>query len=124
MLIKNVGTPGEASLVDTNLKWARLLFYVAVAIVVVFSVIQMFTSGANTKKSLISLAFMALVFIIAGSMASSEIPQFFGADKLVREGILTPWWAKMTDTILYGTYILFIVAVGSIIYSSVSRIWK
>ena len=124
MLVRSVDTPGMDSLVDTNLRWAKFLFYIAVAIALVFSIYQTFTSGANAKRSLISLVVIAVVFIVANSMASSEIPQFFGVDKLVKEGILTPWWAKMTDTLLYGTYILFFGAVAAIIYSSISRIWK
>jgi len=124
MLIHGAGTPRMDSLIDTNLRWAKFLFYVAVAIALVFSAIQTFTSGASAKRSLISLVVIAVVFIVANSMASSEIPQFFGADKLVKDGILTPWWAKATDTLLYGTYILFFIAVGAIIYSSISRIWK
>jgi hypothetical protein len=124
MLVRSVDTPGMDSLVDTNLQWAKFLFYTAALIVLVFSVIQTFTSGESAKKSLISLAIIAVVFIVSNSMASSELPQFFGVDKLVREGILTPWWTKATDTLLYGTYILFFGAVGSIVYSSISRIWK
>lgn len=124
MLIRSVDTPKMDSMVNTNLNWAKFLFYIAVIIVLIFSIIQIFTSGANAVRSLMAIVFLAIVFIVAYFMASSEIPQFFGADKLVKEGILTPWWAKATDTILYGTYIMFFVAVAAIIYSSISRIWK
>lgn len=124
MLVRSVDTLKMDSLVDTNLRWAYVLFIVSAAVAIVFSLYQTFTSGAGAKKGLIALVVIALIFIVSNSMASSELPRFLGVDKLVNEGILTPAWAKMTDTILYSTYILFGGAVVAILYSSICRIWK
>lgn len=124
MLIKNVDTPDMDVLIDTNLRWAKLLFVIGTGVAVVFALLQTFISGGNAKKSIISLVAFAAVFGIAYTAASSEIPVFFGSDVMVQKGILTEWWAKMTDTLLFVTYALFFIAVGSIVYSSLSRLWK
>lgn len=114
---------GEA-LVDSNLRWAYALMVSCIGVIAIFSVMQMIDNGKKALRGLMSLAFMGLVVFAAYSMASDAIPQFTSAAKLVAEGSLTPTVAKVSDTLLFTSYLLAFGAVLSIVWSSVSRIWR
>jgi len=110
--------------INTNLRWAYILLGVTAALTILFSIYQMVTDLQAAKQGLFGIGFIIFLFFIAYLMASDEIPQFFGADKFVADGTLTPSSAKWIETGLYGTYLLFGIAVVSLIYSSVSRLFK
>jgi hypothetical protein len=55
---------------------------------------------------------------------TDAIPQFIGVDKFIENGTLTPRIAKMVDAGLIATYLLFGIAILSIVWSSVSQIFK
>ncbi len=111
-------------LLNTNFYWAYFLFFFALAGIVLFSVYQMVTVKGDSKKAIIALGGLAVIFIIAYLMSSTEIPQFYGAKALIAEGSLTPKTAQMVDTGLYATYILAFISVATLIYASVSKIWS
>jgi Zn-dependent protease with chaperone function len=109
---------------DSNFYWAYLLFLLAVAGIVFFSVYQAITIKGDSKKTLIAVVGMFVVVLIAYLMSSTEIPQFYGTKALVADGTLTPKTAQMTDTGLYTSYILALLTVCALIYTSVSKIWS
>jgi hypothetical protein len=57
-------------------------------------------------------------------LASDVMPQFIGVDRFIADGTLTPNIAKMVDTGLIATYLLFGLAIVSILWSSISQIFK
>ena len=57
-------------------------------------------------------------------MASDAMPTFFGAQKFIDDGTVTPSVMKWVDTGLIATYIVFGISVVSILYASVSRLIK
>ena len=124
LLLDKIDTPQMDSLINLNLRWSYVLFGIAAIVALGFAVSQMFSSGEKAKKSLMAIGAIALVFIIANLLSSSEIPHFYGANAMVQKGTLTPEVAKFTDTLLYSTYILFGGAVLSVVYSGLSRFWK
>ncbi|GET27537.1 hypothetical protein [Prolixibacter sp. NT017] len=124
LLVDKIDTPQQDSMINLNLRWSYILFGIAAIVAVGFSVFHMFSSGEKAKKSLMAIGVLAAVVIIASLLASSEIPNFYGAQTMVQKGTLTPEVAKFTDTLLYTTYILFGGAVLSVIYSGLSRFWK
>ena len=124
LLLDKIDTPQMDSLIDINLRWAYVLFGIALVIAVGFAVYQMFQSSETAKKSLMAIGAIVVVFIIARLLSSPEIPTFYGAQAMVQKGILTPEVSKFTDTLLYATYILFGGALLSVIYSGLSRFWK
>jgi hypothetical protein len=52
-------------------------------------------------------------------MASSELPQFFGVEKFVENGSLTPVTSKLIGAGLIATYLLFAIAVLAVVVFSV-----
>jgi peptidoglycan/LPS O-acetylase OafA/YrhL len=124
LLLDKIDTPQQDSMINLNLRWAYVLFGIAALVAVGFAVYQMFSSAEKAKKSLMAIGVLAVVVIIASLLASTQIPNFYGAKEMVQKGTLTPEVAKFTDTLLYTTYILFGGAVLSVIYSGLSRFWK
>ncbi len=124
-LISNMDSPAKlSSALDTSFYWAYILIGIGAAAILLYSVAQTFGSKENAKKSLLPLVGLLVVFLLASMMSSSELPQFYGAQKLIDEGSLTPKVSKMVDTGLISVYILASVAFLTLIYSSVARLWK
>lgn len=111
-------------LLNTSFYWSYLLFFIAFIGIVVFTVYQMVTVKGDKKKTVVSLVAIIVIFVLAYVMSSSEIPQFYGAKALIAEGTLTPNTVKMVDTGLYATYILAVLSIGALVYTSVSKIWS
>ena len=112
------------SSLDTNFYWAYFLFIVALAGIVFFSIYQAVTIKGDSKKTIIAVTGLVVVVLIAYIMSSTEIPQFYGTKALVADGTLTPRSAQLTDTGLYTSYILALITVGALIYTSVSKLWS
>ncbi|TKG92396.1 hypothetical protein EYV94_19330 [Puteibacter caeruleilacunae] len=112
------------SLIEMNLNWGYLLLIAGAGGALVFSVINVFANPANLKKAIISLVGIAVLIAVAYGLASDAIPHTKTADEMVAEGSLTGSVSKMIGTAIWTTYLLLFGAVGSIIYSSVSRLLK
>ncbi len=78
-----IGQGGEYLDTATNLflRYFYLLFIIAIACVVVFSVVNIFSSAKAAKKSLFMLAGFGLLVLIAYIFSTNEIPQFMGSEK-------------------------------------------
>lgn len=116
--------PTMNSWVSTNLTWTYLLLIFSVVALVGFAIYQMATNFAEAKKGLMAMAFMGVVVLIAYMMASDAMPTFFGAQKFIDDGTVTPSVMKWVDTGLIATYLVLGISVVSIIYASLSRIFK
>ncbi len=124
-LVSNMDNPAKlSSALDTSFYWAYILIGFGAAAILLYSIVQTFGSKDNAKKSIIPLVGLLVVFLLASMMSSSELPQFYGVQKLIDEGSLTPKVSKMVDTGLISVYILAGVAFLSLIFSSVARLWK
>ncbi len=110
--------------INSNLIWAYILVALGIGIAVLAGLYHAITDWQAAKKSLIAIAFIGAVVLIAYLLASPEIPRFNGVDKFINNGILNAKVAKLTDTGLYATYILLALAILSILYSSVIRLFK
>lgn len=116
--------PTMGSWINTNLIWTYILIVIGAAVAILAGLYQMFTDKRAAKKGIISIVFLGAVALIAYLLASPEIPQFIGVDKFIDNGKLTERVAKLVDTGLYATYILFGLAVIAIAFSSVSKLFK
>lgn len=116
--------PTMGSWINTNLIWTYILIVIGAAVAILAGLYQMFTDKRAAKKGIISIVFLGAVALIAYLLASPEIPQFIGVDKFIDSGKLTERVAKLVDTGLYATYILFGLAVIAIAFSSVSKLFK
>ena len=96
--------------------WAYILMGLATAITLIFSVVNIFKSKENAKKSLISILFVGVLLLVSFLLASSSIPHFIGYEDFN----ITPGVSKFVGTGLYMTYICGTLAFLSIIYSEIS----
>ena len=128
-LMANVGADYKtnailASWIDANLIWAYILIIFGFGVALVSSIIQMVTDKKAAKRGLLTLLIFVVIVGVSYLFASDAMPQFLGVDKFINNGTLTPRVSKLIDTGLYTMYILLGVAVISIAYSSVSRLFK
>jgi hypothetical protein len=112
------------SLMTTNINWAIVLFVVAGVLALVFALVQIITDKAKAVSALGAIGILAVVVIVSYAMASNEIPQFFGVDKFVADGSLTPVISKWIGTGLNVTYILFGGAILSLAGLATLNIFK
>lgn len=112
------------SLMTTNINWAIVLFIVAGVLALVFALVQIITDKAKAVSALGAIGILAVVVIVSYAMASNEIPQFFGVDKFVADGSLTPVISKWIGTGLNVTYILFGGAILSLAGLATLNIFK
>lgn len=110
--------------INTNLVWTYILLGIGAGIAVISALLNTFTDAKAAKNGLISLGFMVVVFVIAYLLASDAMPTFYGVEKYINDGTLTPKVSKLIGTGLYGTYILLFLAIAGIIFSTVSRLFK
>lgn len=121
---ENDADPTMGSWINSNLVWAYVLMAVGAVIAVFAGLFHMISDIKAAKKGLISLAFLGAVAVVSYLLASDEIPQFIGVQKFINDGTLTAQVAKLVDTGLHATYILLALAVLSIAFSSVTRLFK
>jgi len=98
--------------------WTYLLIAIAAVLAVVFPIIFMIRNPKGTKKTLIGVGALVLVFLIAYLIASDEVlPKFekYGVDSSL---------SKQVGMGLIATYLFGFGAIGAIIYSAFSRIFK
>ncbi|MCF8362908.1 MAG: hypothetical protein K9G70_09835 [Prolixibacteraceae bacterium] len=110
--------------ITLNLNWAYLLFAIAAVVALVFAVVQILGDKAKIISTVVSLVILGAVLGIAYSLASSEIPNFFGVDKFVANGTLDETISRWVGTGLYFVYILFGGAFLSIIGFGAASIFK
>ena len=116
--------PSMNSWVSTNLTWTYVLLIFSIITLIVFAIYQMATNFDAAKKGLMSMAFMGVVVLIAYLMASDAMPTFFGAQKFIDDGTVTPTVMKWVDTGLIATYLVLGLSMASILYASLSRLFK
>lgn len=121
---ENEADPTMGSWINSNLIWAYILMVICAGIAILAGLFHMITDIHAAKKGLISLVFLGAVFVVAYLLSSDAIPQFIGVQKFINDGTLTPQVAKLVDTGLYAMYILLGLAILSIVFSSINRIFK
>jgi len=120
----NETDPTMLSWVNTNVIWAYILVAFAAAVAIIAALFHTVTDKKAAKQGIISIVFLGSVILISYLLASPDIPQFLGVDKFINDGTLNAGVAKMVDTGLYATYILLGLAILSIVFSSVNRLFK
>jgi hypothetical protein len=120
----NETDPTMLSWVNTNVIWAYILVVFAAAVAILAGLVHMVTDKKAAKQGIISIVFLGVVILVAFLLASPEIPQFIGVDKFINDGTINEKIVKMVDTGLYATYLLLGLAVLSILFTSVSRLFK
>lgn len=106
--------------------WAYLLFGIAIIFTLVFSIMGIFTNKRAAKRSLVTIGIIAVIILLGYIFASGEILTFIGHEKFFYEdNSMDPhMFSKLVGTGLYTMYIFGIVAILSMIYSEVSKLFR
>ncbi len=111
---------GQPVYTNIFLLWAVILTGIAVGFTVIFPVIQMITNPKNAKKSLLGIVALVVVIAIAYGLSSGEA---LGVrPDLVQYDV--PSTLKYAGTMINTIYVLGIIAIVSMIYTEVSKIFK
>ncbi|MGQ1890321.1 hypothetical protein ACT29H_07740 [Thermophagus sp. OGC60D27] len=105
---------------ESILNWGKILLIGAAAITIIFELVNLVINPQTAVKSLISIAVLGIVVLIAYSMGDgTPLPLlgYKGSDNV-------PSMLILGDTFLYSTYFLFGGALVAILYTEVSRIFK
>ena len=108
--------------IDVNIFiiWSYILFGIAGASAILFPLVNLILNPKKAVRSLISVGILAVLALISYLIASDAIPNFTGAQKFD----ISATTSKMVGTGLWAMYILGLVAVLSILYTEVSKIFK
>jgi len=115
---------GMNTWINANLYWSYVLFGASIFAALALEFINTVSDKQATKSALISLGFLGVIIAISYLFSDSEIPKFYGVDKFVTDGTLTPTVSLWIGTGLIATYILSGLALIGIVWTSISRVFK
>ena len=101
------------------INWCYILLGIATLTAIIFPIITMAQSPKNAKNALIGIVGLAIVFAIGYAMAGNE-EVFDAGAKLLADSSTS----QLSEAGLNAFYILGLGAIGVIIFSEVSKIFK
>ncbi len=101
------------------INWCYILLGIAAVSAIIFPVITMAQNPKNAKNALIGIVGLAVVFAIGYAMAGNE-EVFDASAKLLADESTS----QLSEAGLNAFYILGVGAIGVIIFSEVSKIFK
>jgi hypothetical protein len=118
--------PGERArnLMALNINWSIVMFFIAAIAAVGFAVVQLFSDKTKAINGIAVMLLMGVVVFVSYMLASNEIPQFFGVEKFVGDGTLTPSISRWIGAGLNTTYILAGSAILSVIGFGAASVFK
>ncbi len=90
-----------------------VMLFASIASILLFGIYGALTNKKALIKSITYTGFLLLIVLIAYIFSTSEIPVFFGYEKFN----LTSGTALMVDLGLKSMYLLFVIAVGGVIFT-------
>ena len=109
------------SRVDIALVWAYILILLTAIAAIVFPLISILANPKGLIRLALVLVGAAVLVLISYFMASGTTIDIIGYNGT---GNSDPGTLKMVDTVLFVTYILFGMALASILYAIVSKAFK
>lgn len=119
IIIFYAGIANEDAAVNMMLRWAYVLFFVAIGTAVVMPLFNLAKNPAGAMRSLIGLGVVAVVLIISYAMSSDTAIQ--GSGGLVFDN---PAVLKLTDTGLYAAYFAMAAAILAIVAGEIRNVFK
>jgi hypothetical protein len=122
--IKDVTSGWESLLyyrTDIALMWAYVLILITLIAAIVFPLIAVISNPKALIRLVIVLAGFAVLVVVSYLLASDTAMEIIGYEGT---GNTDPGTLKMVDTVLFVTYILFGLALGSILYAITSKAFK
>ncbi|MFO7842615.1 MAG: ABC-2 transporter permease [Bacteroidales bacterium] len=112
---------GQPVYTNTFIGWAFILAGIAVAFAVIFPIFQMFKNPKAAVKGLLGLLVVAVVVFIAYAVSSGEELGITNPELMQYD---VPGTLKYAGTLLNSAYLLAGLAILSMIYSEVSKMFK
>ena len=106
---------------DIALMWAYILILITLIAAIVFPLVAVISNPKALIRLLIVLAGFAVLVVVSYLLSSDTAMEIIGYDGT---GNTDPGTLKMVDTVLFLTYMLFGLAVGSILYAITSKAFK
>jgi hypothetical protein len=122
--VKEVTSGWEAVLyfrTDIALMWAYILILITLIAAIAFPLVAVISNPRALIRLLIVLAGFAVMVVVSYLLSSDTAMEIIGYDGT---GNTDPGTLKMVDTVLFLTYMLFGLAVGSILYAITSKAFK
>jgi hypothetical protein len=101
--------------------WAYVLILITLIAAIVFPLIAVISNPKALIRLMIVLAGFAVLVVVSYLLASDTAMEIIGYDGT---GNSDPGTLKMVDTVLFVTYMLFGLALGSILYAIISKAFK
>ncbi|HEY3370215.1 MAG TPA: hypothetical protein VGK10_05155 [Prolixibacteraceae bacterium] len=120
----NTGDPGMLQWIGSNLYWSYILLAVVCVAAVVLEFVNTISDKKATKNALIGIGFLVAVIGVSYLFSDTEMPKFFGADKFVQNGTVTPTILLWIGTGLIASYILIAISILTIVWSAISGFFK
>jgi uncharacterized membrane protein YhaH (DUF805 family) len=118
------GTEGtrleEPTITQSFLVWAYVLLGITAGVTIIFSLINFVVNPKGAKKSIIAIVAAAVLILVAYLMADDTVLNMPFYDGKGNE----PATLKFVDTTLFTAYGLVIIAFLSILWSSISKVFK
>jgi hypothetical protein len=106
---------------DLALVWAYILIFITMIASIVFPLIAVISNRKALLRLLAVLAGAAVLVVIAYLVSNDTAIEIIGYTGTENS---EPGTLKMIDTVLFVTYMLFGLALGSILYAIISRAFK
>ncbi len=106
---------------DIALMWAYVLILITLIAAITFPLIAVISNPKALIRLLIVLAGFAVMVVVSYLLASDTAMEIIGYEGT---GNSDPGTLKMVDTVLFVTYMLFGLALGSILYAITSKAFK
>jgi len=106
---------------DIALVWAYILVFLTTLASIVFPLIHVFSNPRGLIRLVLVLAGAAVIVVISYLLAKDTPITIIGYNGT---GNTDPVTLKLIDTVLFITYMLFGLALASILYSVISRAFK
>ncbi len=114
-----MGDPETSGQTDYIIVWSYILAGIATALVVFFPIFFLILNPKNAIRALIGIALIGVVFLFGYAFADptplhsvTNDPNFSSTNVLV-----------LTDTGIFATYLLFVVALGLLLFTGVRSIF-
>jgi hypothetical protein len=106
---------------DIALMWAYILILITLIAAIAFPLVAVISNPKALIRLLIVLAGFAVLVVVSYLLSSDTAMEIIGYDGT---GNTDPGTLKMVDTVLFLTYMLFGLAIGSILYAITSKAFK
>lgn len=112
---------GQPVYTNIFIVWAYVLTGIAVGFTIIFPIIQMITHPEQAKKGLLGIGALVVVIAIAYVMSSTELLGIKNPE-LVKYDV--PSTLKYAGTMINSIYVLTVIAILSMVYTEVAKIFK